>query len=75
MGRLTVIILQQGSIAFIGCKLIKSLGQREISEIIAASGWSIVGVGLLNYAIIPLIMWVRSTVDLIKIIADKIPFM
>lgn len=41
-------LLIDGSTAFIGSKISQSLGQKEISEMIAASGYAVIGISLLG---------------------------
>lgn len=38
--------LKSGATAFIGAKIIKAIGEQEISEIISGAGWAIMGIDL-----------------------------
>lgn len=40
-------ILKSGTVAFLGCKITKAMGQKEISELIGGTGWCIVGVDII----------------------------
>lgn len=72
MERLLIAILKQGTIAFIGCKITRAIGQREISEMISAGGWAILGITLVDGVIIPAIKWVEGAVETVDGILDKI---
>ncbi len=72
MEELVLTILKQGSMAFIGCKITRAMGQKEISEIIATSGWAIIGVAALD-VILDVINWVNNTASNIEKFVDKVP--
>lgn len=56
---LLVDIIRSGSIAFIGCKITKALQEKEISEFISASGWSIVGIDIVAL-VLPIIKGIEN---------------
>jgi hypothetical protein len=59
---LVIDILKSGSLAFLFSKITKAIGQKEISEIIAGSGWAIIGVDFLAI-IVPGIKTVTDSID------------
>jgi hypothetical protein len=59
---LVVDILRSGALSFLFSKITKSIGQKEISEIIAGAGWAIIGVDFLNI-IVPGIKTVTDSID------------
>lgn len=71
MQDIIITILTQGSIAFIGSRITKVLGQVEISELIGGSGWALVGVSLLKI-IVPMIQGSQAFFDRIDTIAEKL---
>lgn len=72
METLLLTILKQGSIAFVGCKVTKSIGQKEISEFIAASGWAIIGISAVDNLVMPVINWVGGISSTLGAISDKL---
>jgi hypothetical protein len=59
METLLIDILKSGSIAFFGSKITKSLQQKEISEILEASGWCIVGIDVVKI-IVPILRNIKG---------------
>lgn len=72
METLLLTILKQGSLAFIGSKITKVMGQKEISELISAGGWSIIGISAVENVVLPVIDWVGGVSDSIGGFFDKI---
>lgn len=70
MRNLIISILTQGAIAFIGSRVTKVVGQTEISQLISASGWAIIGINLLA-VIVPIINSCNGFFDNLDSIADK----
>lgn len=60
---LLIDIIRSGSIAFVGSKVVKAFGEKEISEIIAGTGWLVVGVDM--------VMMVSPVVKGIQTFFDK----
>jgi len=48
MEDLIITIIKQGSFAFLASRITKALGQKEISDIIVASGWAMVSIEALD---------------------------
>jgi predicted histidine transporter YuiF (NhaC family) len=62
---LVIDILKSGSMAFFFSKITKAIGQKEISEIIAGSGWALVAMD--TFAIIvPGIKTVIDSIDKVE---------
>lgn len=63
-------ILKSGTVAFIGTKITKAISQKEISEIIAGSGWAVVGVDLVKL-LIPIIKGIEGFFDKVEGMFDR----
>lgn len=81
MRNLIIVVLKLGSLTFIGSRVVRVLGQKEISNLIEASGWAIVGISAVENVILPMVIWVVNTFDKIGEIVNyvdelvsKIPF-
>lgn len=48
MENFLICILKNGALAFLGCRITRALSQKEISEIIAASGWVMIGISAME---------------------------
>lgn len=59
---LLITIFKNGTIAFLGSKITRALQQKEISEIIEASGWCIIGIDVIKL-VIPIIKGIEKFFD------------
>lgn len=66
-----ITLLKQGSIAFLGCKMTKVLNQKEISELLAASGLAVVGLSGVEM-LIPVIKGVEVFFDKVGEVGEKL---
>ena len=69
MGEFVATVLKEGAIAFIGCKITKVLGQKEISEMISATGWCIVGIEFIQPAM-NMTKWVNDKISEYKALVE-----
>lgn len=70
-GDLIAGILKAGMISFVGSRLMRALNQKEISEIIAASGWCVIGING-STIVLNAIKWINNMVDKGQAFGDKI---
>lgn len=59
---LLIDIVKSGTIALVGTKITKAIGEKEISEIIAGTGWTIVGINMV-LMITPVVKGIQNFFD------------
>jgi hypothetical protein len=73
-GDLLIDIIKTGTVALIGTKVTKAIGQKEISEIINGTGWLICGVDIV-LLVTPIIKTIQCGFDKVGAVADKISYL